>query len=342
VPFSARRSDEDDVIRARLRALLAEGRQARGWVPADDADDALGPGGSAAGSGPRRYDGLDADADPDADAEADVDLDEDAGDEGHATDDGGDRRWPAPSRAGHRERPQASQDAAAGDLPAGLGRHRAPGPATRVDPGRPGAGTLFVAGLLAAVAVVGWTWVDRPAVDRVTAAAPETVAPSTSPGVTPGPEHSPGTAPGGGGTAGDPVVVSVVGQVASPGLVTLPAGSRVADALAAAGGLLPDADPAAVNAAALLADGQQIAVGVPGAGPAVGGVPGGGGAGGPIDLNTATVTDLDALPGIGPILAQRIVDHRTRHGRFTSVEQLDDVDGIGPAIYADLVERVAV
>jgi competence protein ComEA len=140
------------------------------------------------------------------------------------------------------------------------------------------------------------------------------------------------------------VVVSVVGQVAAPGLVTLPAGSRVADALAAVGGLLPEADPASINAAAVLSDGEQIAVGVPGAVTPAAGAPAsaGSGAGGALDLNTATVADLDALPGIGPVLAQRIVDHRTAHGPFTSVDQLDDVSGIGPAIFADLVARVRV
>ena len=123
--------------------------------------------------------------------------------------------------------------------------------------------------------------------------------------------------------------------------MTLPAGARVADALAAAGGLLPEADPAAVNAAAVLTDGQQIAIGVPGTPPAAGST---GGAAGDelVDLNAATAADLDALPGIGPVLAQRIVDHRAEHGPFTSVDQLDDVSGIGPAIFAELVERVRV
>jgi competence protein ComEA len=139
-------------------------------------------------------------------------------------------------------------------------------------------------------------------------------------------------------------VVSVVGQVAAPGLVTLPAGARVADAIAAAGGLLPEADPATVNGAAVLGDGQQIAVGVPGAGPPAGATVAAGDApsGGLLDLNTATAAELDALPGIGPVLAQRIVDHRTASGPFTSVDQLDEVSGIGPAIFADLAQRVRV
>jgi competence protein ComEA len=107
---------------------------------------------------------------------------------------------------------------------------------------------------------------------------------------------------------------------------------------------LPEADPASINAAAVLSDGQQIAVGVPGAMPPPGDgtASAGAGGGGVLDLNTATVADLDALPGIGPVLAQRIVDHRTAHGPFTSVDQLDDVSGIGPAIFADLVDRVRV
>nr|WP_246405980.1 ComEA family DNA-binding protein [Modestobacter versicolor] len=113
--------------------------------------------------------------------------------------------------------------------------------------------------------------------------------------------------------------------------------------MAAAGGLLPEADPASVNAAAVLGDGQQVAVGVPGvAQPAGSGAAPAGAGGGLLDLNTAAAADLDALPGIGPVLAQRIVDHRTAQGPFTSVDQLDDVSGIGPAIFADLVDRVRV
>jgi competence protein ComEA len=104
------------------------------------------------------------------------------------------------------------------------------------------------------------------------------------------------------------------------------------------------ADPASVNLAAVVADGQQIAVGVPGAAPAPGAAtPASGAAGsGPVDLNAATVGVLDALPGIGPVLAQRIVDFRTQHGRFTSVDELDDVPGIGPALYARLAAQVRV
>jgi competence protein ComEA len=286
----ARSRDDGDVIRARLRALLAEGQRTGGWVPDDPA--------------------------PDDPVDVDWDDDPDAG--------GGD----AFDETEHL--PPSGPDV-------GLGRHRGPGRTARVDPGRPGAWALWAAAVLAALAVVGWTWLDRPAVDQVPAAAAATVA--TPAGAGPAPTGSAAAA----ATTG-PVVVSVVGQVAAPGLVTLPAGSRVADAIAAAGGLLPGADPASVNGAALLGDGEQVAVGVPGAGPPAGGAGPAGDApsGGLLDLNTATAAELDALPGIGPVLAQRIVDHRTASGPFTSVDQLDDVSGIGPAIFAELAQLVRV
>jgi competence protein ComEA len=217
-------------------------------------------------------------------------------------------------------------------LPGGIGRHRAPGPAARWDPGRYGARSLWVTGLVAALLLAGWTWLDRPRVEPVDGVPTVITAPSTPP-------------VGEVAETSATVVVSVVGQVVSPGLVTLPSGSRVADAIAAAGGLLPEADPASVNLAAVVADGEQLAVGLSGTVPA-GGPPAGdsgvSGAGGRVDLNTAGVAELDALPGIGPVLAQRIVDHRSRQGPFRSVEELDDVPGIGPAIAAELAELVTV
>jgi competence protein ComEA len=217
-------------------------------------------------------------------------------------------------------------------LPVGIGRHRAPGPTARWDPGRYGASSLWIAGLLAALLLIGWTWLDRPRVDAVDGTPPASTAPSTPP-------------VGEAAETSATVVVAVVGQVAHPGLVTLPSGSRVADAIAAAGGLLAEADPAAVNLAAVVVDGEQVAVGSVGAITA-GGAPGGGagavGGGGLVDLNAAGVAELDALPGIGPVLAQRIVDHRSRHGAFRSVEELDDVPGIGPATSAELAELVTV
>ncbi|SDF49519.1 competence protein ComEA [Blastococcus aurantiacus] len=223
----------------------------------------------------------------------------------------------------------------AGDRPEGMGRHRAPGQEVRWDPGRRGARALWIAGPLAALVLVAWTWLDRPRVEPVPAPPSGSAAPAT-------PTDSPAVGEAA-GTA-TPVVVAVVGLVARPGLVTVPIGSRVADAVEAAGGLLPGTDPASVNLAALVTDGQQIAVGVPGVGgsspvPSAGATAGGGGV---VDLNSATVQELDALPGIGPVLAQRIVAHRDEQGPFRNVDQLDDVPGIGPTIFAELAELVTV
>jgi competence protein ComEA len=137
-------------------------------------------------------------------------------------------------------------------------------------------------------------------------------------------------------------VVSVVGLVARPGLVTLASGSRVAEAVEAAGGLLPGTDPATVNLAAVVTDGEQITVGAPVVAGGAGAAPGGTAGGGKVNLNTAGAAELDALPGIGPVLAQRIVEYRTRQGAFRTVDQLDDVPGIGPAIAAELAELVTL
>ena len=136
------------------------------------------------------------------------------------------------------------------------------------------------------------------------------------------------------------IVVDVAGRVRRPGLVTLPAGSRVSDALRAAGGALRRADLLLINLAARVSDGQLLLVGVPGATTA--GADASGTAAGPVDLNTATVDQLDELPGIGPVLAQRIVDWRTAHGGFHSVRDLDQVSGIGDSIYAELEPLVTV
>jgi len=138
------------------------------------------------------------------------------------------------------------------------------------------------------------------------------------------------------------VVVDVEGTVPRPGVVRLASGARVVDALHAAGGARPGADTTALNLARLLVDGEQILVGQPGQ-PAAGQQPSGAGAaGGLLDLNTATLEQLDELPGVGPVLAQRILDWRAEHGRFSSVDELQEVPGIGPAKFAGLAKKVRV
>src|SRR5262245_51954462 len=137
------------------------------------------------------------------------------------------------------------------------------------------------------------------------------------------------------------VFVDVVGAVRRPGLYRLPEGSRVADAVRRAGGLTRRAQLELVNLAALVADGEQVVV--PRRGSAVAVAAGGGGAApsGPVHLNSATLEQLDELPGVGPVTAQKIVDYRTAHGGFGSVDELDAVPGIGPARLADLRDLVA-
>lgn len=141
------------------------------------------------------------------------------------------------------------------------------------------------------------------------------------------------------------VVVHVVGQVARPGIVELPAGARVTDALTAAGGPSSSADLGSLNLARLLVDGEQVVVLAVGEAPPVappGPVADAPAGGAPLDLNAADVTALDGLPGIGPVLAGRIVAWREEHGPFRSVEQLADVEGIGPALLERLASTVRV
>ena len=136
------------------------------------------------------------------------------------------------------------------------------------------------------------------------------------------------------------VVVDVAGAVRDPGVYRLPAGARVVDAIARAGGVGPGAALEAINRAARLADGQQVVV--PEARPG-GGVPVSAGAGveeGPISLGSATVAQLDTIDGIGPVTAQKIVEYRDQHGGLASVDQLDQVSGIGPATMESLRARL--
>ncbi|MEU1250187.1 ComEA family DNA-binding protein [Micromonospora arida] len=209
---------------------------------------------------------------------------------------------------------------------------RLPGPGA-FDPGRRGVRALAVVAVVVVVGAAGWAWQARPQAEPVAPLAGNTV--SAAPAV------------------GDPsvsssgeVVVAVAGKVRKPGLVRLPAGSRLADAVQAAGGALPGVDVALLNPARKVTDGELIVVGVtpppvPGgvAGPAAGGAAP---AAGPLNLNTATLAQLDALPGVGPVLAQRILTHRDQHGGFKSVGDLRQVDGIGDARYEQLKDLVTV
>lgn len=132
------------------------------------------------------------------------------------------------------------------------------------------------------------------------------------------------------------IVVDVGGRVRHPGLVTLSPGARVADALRAAGGALRPGDVATVDLAARVSDGQLLLIGVPQAAGS------GTDASAPVSLSSATVEQLDALPGVGPVLAKRIVDWREAHGGFTSLSQLQQVPGVGPRTYDRLKSLVVL
>lgn len=146
----------------------------------------------------------------------------------------------------------------------------------------------------------------------------------------------------GSATVPRPLTVHVSGAVARPGLVEVPDGARVADAILAAGGATTEADLAALNLAEPLADALHLRV------PAIGDPPDatdrgmGAPADGKVRVNVATRTELEALPGIGPVLAQRIVEHREAAGPFATVEDLLDVPGIGERVLASLRDRVVV
>jgi competence protein ComEA len=228
-------------------------------------------------------------------------------------------------------------------LPDGAGQHGAGWLArVRADPGR--AGAIALAGIAAiAVLVTIFTLMrDQPAPVMSAKLPPVDAVASASHG----PSSSPTAKPS------QPVVVSVVGLVHTPGLVTLTPGARIADALKAAGGVTDGADTVGLNMARQVGDGEQIVVGiapVKGQPPVLGSsvssgsaAPAAPGTGShpdrpdkptraeAVNLNTATVQQLDALPGVGPVTAAAIVAWRDANGKFTSVDQLAEVDGIGP------------
>ncbi|MER7757224.1 helix-hairpin-helix domain-containing protein [Kitasatospora sp. NPDC097643] len=199
-------------------------------------------------------------------------------------------------------------------------------------------------------------WLARPQAVAVPALSASPAAPAfpaspplpgpgsgSGPGASVSVEPAPGSgAPGAPAALGPEavVVVDIGGRVHVPGLHTLPGGSRVADALRAAGGPLPEADTRSLNLARVLTDGEQILVGEPASAAA----PGGAGTGPqpaitprpPVSLNRATLEQLDTLPGVGPTLAQRILAYRTSHGSFRTLDQLRQVSGIGARTFAEL------
>ena len=209
--------------------------------------------------------------------------------------------------------------------------------AIRADPGRAGAIALAAVGIIAVLATIFSLTRDKPPPVSSAKLPPVEMVSTATPtkGAAPKPDG--------------PVVVSVVGLVHKPGLVTLEPGARIADALTAAGGATDGADLIGLNMARRVTDGEQIIVGItaaPGQ-PATMGSSSTGDSGtvppanaqtgspsapgGLVDLNAATVDELDTLPGVGPVTAAAIIAWRDANGRFTSVDQLGDVDGIGPA-----------
>ncbi|SIR85369.1 competence protein ComEA [Microbispora rosea] len=239
----------------------------------------------------------------------------------------------------------------------------------------PGLRVLVAAGLLAAVVTGVLAWRSKPVAEPIApplpAAAvrdlgpasdhasdsaagsdgpPGTASPASGTGADSGSGATVYAAGAGGPTAATPgsparVVVYVTGKVRNPGVFVLASGARVADAIEAAGGLRKGAKPGGINLARRLVDGEQIVAGsaaTAGAGsasvPDSNIAPGAG----VVNLNTATVEQLDALPGIGGVIAQRIADYRNAHGGFQSVDQLKEVPGIGDRKFAEMRDKVSV
>jgi competence protein ComEA len=190
------------------------------------------------------------------------------------------------------------------------------------DPGRPGVRVLASFAAVVVLAAAALAWWSRPRPEPVVPQLAATAPPSVR------------------ATAPAELVVAVTGKVREPGLVRLPAGARVADAIEAAGGVLPGAELDYLNLARKLADGELVVVGLPGAGEQAGGADGVPGA--KVNLNTAGPVELETLPGVGPALARRIIDYRERNGPFGSVSELRQVSGIGEVRYAELRDLVTV
>lgn len=238
----------------------------------------------------------------------------------------------------------------------------------RIDPGRRAALAVGAAVLTAAVVTGIWLLSAQPHSLSVSTSAPAGAATMPALGATSGPpvtgsslgpaaDRSTGAVSTTGPPAGrssaagvlDVVVVDVAGKVRRPGLYRLAAGSRVDDAVRAAGGPLAGIDLSRLNLAAKVVDGEQIPVGLAGA-PAPAPAPDAGPSGtadvgptsGPVNLNSATLEQLETLPGVGPVLGQHILDWRSAHGSFSSIQQLNEVTGIGDVKFAALKPLVTV
>lgn len=320
-PRVVRRSggEIEDLVGQRLRDILAAANPRVGWVPGPVVREGDQPVAAQA----------DPPTSPDAAGAADGLAPRDGADPARTPTEVTQRASPAsvPSDSGTPE----------------VGRHRGAVlhlPRWRWAAGRQSALAMCLVAVLVGLLSAGVTWWSRPEPSSTDPNGMQVVAGSSAASSSVGSSPATGSGPeSGAGPAADQLVVSVIGQVRQPGLVTVPDGARVADALTAAGGALPEADLSTVNLARLLVDGEQIAVGMPGsslpgADPSVNQ--------GSINLNTASQTELESLPGIGPVLAQRIIDFRGDGSGFTGVEQLREVSGIGPTLYEDIVDLVTV
>jgi competence protein ComEA len=181
---------------------------------------------------------------------------------------------------------------------------------------------------------------------RVSAAVPATPSAPATPST---PAGSGAPAPHGGDTAEESIVVDVVGKVRRPGIAVLPVGARVVDAVEAAGGVRRGVDPATVNMARPLTDGEQVVVGGPAGATGAAGAPATAAGAGPappsgalVNLNTADQPTLETLPGVGPVTAAAILEWRAQHGAFTSVDELLEVSGIGDATLAEIAPHVTL
>jgi competence protein ComEA len=212
-----------------------------------------------------------------------------------------------------------------------------------VEHARRSALAVAAAVVLAALLTGAWVMSSRPQAAVVPSGGSGRSTGRASPG--PAPPSSDGTAsvsvPAGGASAAV-IVVDVAGKVRRPGLYRLAPGARVDDAVRAAGGMTSGVNAVSVNLAARITDGEQIVVGAPAGAPVAGAGTATSSAAAPIDLNAASVGQLQELPGVGPVLAQHIVDWRVAHGSFASVEQLRSVSGIGPAKFAAIRPMVVV